>query len=112
MVYDPLDLNEDDSEGALSDIDPDQNCLKDIKGTAIQDCQYYYSSTQIDKLQEKRNNAELSVFHLNIRSTPKNFDKLIPTLHTTGISFDILALSETWLKPRNADRYGMEGYSH
>jgi hypothetical protein len=35
MVYDPLDLNEDDSEGALSDIDPDQNCLKDIRGTLI-----------------------------------------------------------------------------
>jgi hypothetical protein len=112
MVYDPLDLNEDDSEGALSDIDPDQNCLRDIRGSLVQDCKYFYSSDQIDMLQENLNKSEFSVFHLNIRSTPTNFDKLIPTLHTTGTTFDIIALSETWLKPLNADCYGMEGYEH
>jgi hypothetical protein len=58
------------------------------------------------------NKSEFSEFHLNIRSSPKYFDKLIPTLHTTGTTFDILALSETWLKPLNADCYGMEGYEH
>jgi len=112
MVYDPLEINEDDSEGALSDIDPDQNCLKDIKGTLLQDCKYYYTTDQINQIQETSNKSEFSIFHLNIRSTPKNFDKLIPTLHTSGTTFDILALSETWLKPLNAECYGMEGYTH
>jgi hypothetical protein len=109
MIYDPLDLNEDDTEGALSDINPDQNFLKEIRGTAIQNCKYHYST---DLLDNPTKNAEISIFHLNIRSTPKNVDKLVTTLHTINTNFDILALSETWLKPMNADCYGINGYSH
>ena len=54
----------------------------------------------------------MSIFHLNIRSIPKNLNTLIPTLHSSGLNFDILVFSETWLKPSNADAYGITGYSH
>jgi hypothetical protein len=112
MVFDPFNTNDDNSEGPLSDIDPDQNFLNDIRGTAIQNCKYFYSSDLIENLNDNAKNAELSIFHLNIRSTPKNLNTLIPTLHSSGLHFDILGFSETWLKPSNVDCYGIPGYSH
>ena len=44
MIFDPFNINDENSEGPLSDIDPDQNLLREVRGTAIQNCKYYYSS--------------------------------------------------------------------
>jgi hypothetical protein len=112
MVYDPFEDNDDDGEGDLGDIDPEKNFLSEIRGEIIKNCKYYYSINLHDEILPKMSNSDLSLFHLNIRSLPKFFDTLIPTLHASGIHFNLISLSETWLKPSNADCYGIQGYAH
>ena len=55
MIFDPFNTNDDNSAGPLSDIDPDHNLLKEIRGTAIQNCRYYYSSDLMESLRENSN---------------------------------------------------------
>ena len=112
LIYDPFEASNDMDEGELDSVDPDKNFLKMRRGTAIHNCKYYYSSNLMEKLQDNIENAEISIFHLNIRSTHKNLNTLIPTLHSSGTKFDILGFTETWLKSSNADCYGIHGYSH
>ena len=112
MIYDPFDTTDNERDGALSDIDPDQNYLREINGKAIADCKYYYTSTQMGTITEQNNNASISMLHLNIRSIPKNLDTFLATLHSSSLEVDLLTFSETWLKPANADCYGIQGYSH
>lgn len=44
------------------------------------------------------NDLSLKIIHTNIRSINKNFNNFIATLVTTNIEFDIIILSECWLK--------------
>ena len=112
MIYDPFDASADDGGDTLDDIDPDLNFLNQLGGASSKNCKYYFSNTLLDEIKPKMSNADLSVFHLNIRSIPNNFDTLLPTIHSSEITFNIIALSETWLKPSNADCYGIPGYAH
>lgn len=43
-------------------------------------------------------NDHLKIFHRNIRSLQRNHSLLENFIHSSKISFDVLALSETWLK--------------
>jgi exonuclease III len=112
MVFDPFDSMEDEGEGVLGDIDPDQNYLREIRGKALNKCKYYYSSNQMSDIVEANKNSSLSMLHLNIRSTPKNLDTFVATLHSSAMEIDLITLSETWLKSSNADLHGIEGYAH
>jgi hypothetical protein len=86
MIYDPFDSTDPDDEGILSNIDPDQNFLGEIRGKAIASCKYYYTATQMDKLLDTNSNSMTSILlHLNIRSIPKNLDTFIATLHSSNI---------------------------
>jgi hypothetical protein len=105
MVYDPLDSNTGDGVGVLQDVDPDENNLNELRGNQIQNCQYYFSDTNIHEIQDKIESIELSVFHMNIRSFLKNFDELIPVLHQSQIKYNLIALTETWLKTNKPDSY-------
>lgn len=40
----------------------------------------------------------ISVFHCNIRSAKKNFDQLLIYLSQRSFQYDIIAITETWLK--------------
>jgi hypothetical protein len=112
MVYDPFEANDNDNEGILNDIDPDQNFLNEIIGNSIKNCKYYHTSDQLGNLRSHRQEQSTSYLHLNIRSIPKNVDTFITTLHTSNMSMDILAFTETWLKTSNADCFGINGYTH
>ena len=43
--------------------------------------------------------------HLNIRSSPKNTDKLNNYLLSLDIQFSIISLTETWLKDETSELY-------
>lgn len=43
-------------------------------------------------------NENLKIIHINIRSISKNFDQFIVMLATTKTEFDIVVLTECWLK--------------
>ena len=59
------------------------------------------------------NNANLfSLFHMNIRSTRTNLSKILAYLEVLTHEFDIIGLSETWLKESEIDLYNIHGYNH
>ena len=49
--------------------------------------------------------------HMNIRSIVKNLNEFDLYLNNLNHEFPIIALSETWLKDHNCDRYGIDGYN-
>jgi hypothetical protein len=112
MVYDPFSSDDNVDDIVLSDIDPDQNFLGSIRDKATTSCNYYYTSSQLDKILDLNTNAMTSMLHMNIRSIPKNLDLLIATLQASSMEIDLIGVTETWLKPDNADSYGIQGYTH
>ena len=112
MIYDPFNTLDDDGEDFFDDIDPDQNYLREFRGSTTKNCKYFYSSKLLDELTPKLPKIELALIHLNIRSTPKNFNTFVNTLHATGIDFNMIALTETWLRPSNSDCYGIPNFNH
>ena len=58
------------------------------------------------------NSIFFSLFHMNIRSTSNNLNKMLAYLETLSHKFDIIGLSDTWLKKSEADLYDIPGYDH
>jgi hypothetical protein len=78
----------------------------------MHNCKYYHSDLNNIKLSNKTNHIDLGLLHLNIRSIPRNLNTLIPILHSSKLEYNIIALSETWLKQDNVDSYGIAGFKH
>ena len=96
----------------LEQIDPDQNFYHDKLNGLLQES-HYINTTQFNKLDLNSFNEEAnSFFHLNIRSIPKKISSLETHLKLFDYEFSCIALTETWLKPHNADTYGLDGYTH
>ena len=55
----------------------------------------YYNVEELSVLQDFQNNASLSLFHLNICSLPKHIDDLEHLIYSSGLNFDVLAISES-----------------
>ena len=77
MIYDPLEANENDNQGIMSDIDPDHNFLNEIRGNIMNNCKYYQSTVPQDSLINTKDQGQ-SYLHLNIRSVPKTWIHLSP----------------------------------
>ena len=84
-----LEFNCRESSNILKDIDPDQYSMDNWD---TKTCKYYFPS-QLTSM----NVNQFSIFHLNIRSLRKNFEKLKILIGVTKIHFDVIVLSETWL---------------
>ena len=56
----------------------------------------YFSLVEVPCKAEKLLENSFSVYHINIRSLNKNFDKLLEFLSIMKNEFDIIAISETW----------------
>ena len=74
----------------LGNIDPDTNFLSNIN-TSI--CKYY---TELEFNQQFPQVYKLSMFNLNVRSLPKNIDKVKHFLEGLHYNFSILSFTETW----------------
>ena len=53
--------------------------------------------------------SQFSLFHLNIRSVPANLTSLELYLSSLRNTFDVIALSETWLSEHNSDLFCLPG---
>jgi hypothetical protein len=95
MVYDPLESNIGEGVGVLEDIDPDEKKLNEIRGKQMQNCKYYFGDADIIDIQNKIDSIEYAILHMNM---PTNFNKLLPILHQSQIKYNLIALTETWLK--------------
>jgi exonuclease III len=55
---------------------------------------------------------DMSLLHMNIQSLAKKNSTFVPLALTSEIKFNIISLTETWLKNDNVDTFGIEGYNH
>ena len=110
LLFDPFELSEEG--GVFDEIDPDENHLSVLASQTVHKCKYYLPNQLKDKIEKKSTTIDLSILHLNIRSTKKNFSELQILLNTLDYKFNYIALTESWLKPHNANLYDIEGFNH
>ena len=87
----------------IEDIDPDKHL------NFTDNCKYIVEPK--DNIFESLNNNEINIIHINIRSICENFEALQRFLSEFNYKFDVIALSETWLKSKfNIEDYALDGY--
>ena len=90
----------------LGNIDPDTNFLSNIN-TSI--CNYY---SELEFNKQFPQDYKFSIFNLNVRSLPKNIDKVKHFLEGLHYNFSILSFTETWLCDYNISTHNFIGYTH
>ena len=102
-TFDDMGINPEVNQ--LNDIDPDLNCL------AHSFSQYYLENDFSSKFaHDPLFTSGFSVFNLNVRSIPKNFDSLTDYLKLLDFRFSVISLSETWLTTNNCNNYHIPDY--
>ena len=85
------------------DIDPDDNFYNGLNV----DSAYYTEDEFNDKIVSKLQAAStFSIIHFNARSMSANFNKLKSVLSSIDFTFDVIAVTETWLRD---DRFFSHG---
>ena len=77
------------------------NCMHD----------YYPTSRYVYSNEKTYNTTCLSIIHFNARSLIKNFDNIKHYLLSTNNVYDVIVVTETWLKACNKDLYLLDGYN-
>ena len=90
----------------LGNADPDSIFLVNNRQTIST----YYNERSFNESYQHSNT--FSLFHVNIRSIPRNLDKLELHLDSLKHNFSIIAISESWLTSINKDVYHLKGYTH
>ena len=103
---DPLINGDTYDHSELGNADPDSNFLVNNRQTI---CTYYNERSFNESYQHSNT---FSLFHVNIRSIPRNLDKLKLHLDSLKHNFSIIAVSESWLTSINKDLYHLKGYTH
>lgn len=109
-LFTPFDLNEHENM-PLYDIDPDIQYYSHLLNGTLHNCDYYLEdgfNKSLSSLNIQDNC--ISMMHINIRSAVKNLQKLETYLANLNHSFQVTAVSESWLKDHNAPLYCLEGY--
>ena len=75
--------------------DPDLNCFNDLNSNNF-DSPYVKEENVKRYLCDIKKHDNLSLIHVNIRSTNSNFEKLHDLLLNSSISFNIICVTETW----------------
>lgn len=109
VVFNPLELNDIERETFLADIDPDTNFLNNLQINNITS-QYFNENSLNKEIRVLDGKQHFSLFHLNIRSVPRNFCNLRSYIQNLNINFDVIGLTETWLNKANSNLYNMNGY--
>ena len=90
----------------LGNIDPDTHFLSSNNRIISN----YYTENEFNQIPNLDKN--FSIFNVNIRSIPKNFDRLRHYLLELNHNFSVISISETWLKQYNKTLYNIKGYTH
>ena len=112
MLFSPYEMNDIDLNNPCFAIDPDSQYLNTTTATNSSDCKYYTSSSLEKEIINLANPKPFSVFHLNIRSAPKNLSELNNFLSTLAIHFTCIGLTETWISNNTSSSINISGYSH
>ena len=110
-IFTPFELNE-DLNLPLIDSDPDVQFYNSQCNNSLHTCDYYLEDSFNKKIADLNiPSTSLSMVHINLRRIVKNLNKLDLYLKNLNHEFPIIALSETWLKNHNCDRYGLDDYN-
>ena len=88
---------------AMFNIDPDNHFHASISTDTK-----YYSDEQFVRYVKSK--GDLSFIHFNARSLNKNFQKIKDSIDDLKLSFDIIAISETWAETDTIDGFTLNGY--
>ena len=112
MIFNPFDLNDDSTINSLLNVDYEEQNLYPSYNNLCRS-NYYLEDVFRKKYKDMNINSDVfSLFHLNIRSAPKNLDKLEQYLKNLDHDFSIIGLTETWFKDSNVLTYNLSGYKH
>ena len=67
-----------------------------------------FNDTIVTKVQAA---STFSIIHFNARSMSANFNKLKSVLSSFDFTFDVIAVSETWLNNDDLDSFHMDDYA-
>ena len=93
----------DGQSDVMFNIDPDNHFHASIPTDTK-----YYSDEQF--VRDVKSVSDLSFIHFNARSLNKNFQKIKDTIDDLKLSFDIIAISETWAEADTIDGFTLSGY--
>ena len=111
-VFEMNDMNDSDFLPLFS-YDPDMNFYNDYARNINGDSKYYSIDSFNKALETVFSDVPtLSLCHINIRSLPAHLVEFDALLSTMNISFDVIAITETWLNAENADLYNLVGYDY
>ena len=111
-IFTPFEIDESQNEILLDDFDPDTNFFRDLNITP-NSTSYFSEDNFNSHITSLLQNVSmpLSFVHLNIRSVPKNIDKLSSYLDSLQIKFSFIGLTETWYSDNTCSLYDIEGYN-
>jgi len=109
-IFLPFDLNTDENL-PLHDSDPDIQYYQSICNSTLNACDYHLEESFNNMISSIGISTQcFSLFHVNIRSIPKNIFKLENYLSLLKFEWSILGITETWCKDSNKDLYSLAGY--
>ena len=86
-----------------TNIDPDRNFFNDISKS----CRYY---SEDNFHPDFCNRNGFSIVHFNAKSINKNFSETVHFLNELKYTFDLIAISESWLDDSKIRDFNIEGY--
>lgn len=101
LFFNPFDLDRDYDTHGL-ELDPDINFFSNAKNCNSCD---YYDEVKFSKLLQSFSNLNqtFSVLHLNVRSLPKNHERMLHFISSLNYEFSVIALTETWLTEQSKE---------
>ena len=110
LIYNPL-ADVTTINDPLADIDPDSNFLNLELASFRNNSKFYTEASFKNEAFHSKTKSTLSLVHTNIRSIPKNLEKFEYLLHDLDWQFDIIGVTEAWLKDHNKCLYSLENYN-
>ena len=112
-IFNPFEINEDESNVPHGDIDPDTMYFNEISYKINMNSKYYLEKSFNEYIKKNNiNNSSLAMMHLNIRSIPKNLSKYSAYMENIDLRFSILGFTETFLTEDNKLCYELDGFKH
>ena len=105
-MFVPFEINDDNSHHPLFNVDPDIQYYNQLNQYNVSS-EYYTVDSFIKKCKPKLDKNSLSFMHCNIRSAPRNLNKLENYLEALETNFSFVGLSDTWFSDTTANLYSI-----
>ena len=107
-IFTPFEIN-DSFDTPFPAIDPEYTYHTNFHQNGNLNCDYNFEDKFLSKL-DKTYESQLSLFHLNIKSTSKHHDELELYLNRLDFRFSFIGLSETWFDDNKGEFYYCDRY--